>query len=742
MGMLDKLKSKDKKGLFSSNDEFVSYSTGILPLDYANGFWQDVVDRKTHEIKHIPVVGIIGGTFVSIIGDTGTGKMEPVSNKIATTKGIKCFGDLKIGDKIFDEKGKPVSVIGTFPQGIKDVYEVLFEDGRTVKCGLQHLWEVHYGNEVSVFDVEKLLEFNDLTQFYVKNDHRVLFPDIELNLPNHPVMLAAFYNYGVLDSEDLCFECVLGEVEAILIGLRYGDVAYDKIELVTNNDTFLVYLVKDGIRIKTNEVFEKFIDRFGKTPLLNRDFPECYLYIDEICYNNLYNAFIEFDNETYDNRMFINNKEVLDYLLFIFRRFGYVMTVDDFGLTINGEDVTRYCVTVDYKPMLKMANIRKLDYQEQQMCIMVDNPRHLYLTENFTTTHNTTFADQLGFNIIRSFEDGMLYHIDAEKTSLKQRILKICGLSAEDGMDDERLVIKKENTSIEDVLEMINAICDVKEEGGDEFKYDVPSKKYLGETFRAYIPTVFIIDSLPTFNSKEYNTDDLGTNMDQARASKDISRFFNNVIDKMLKYNITVIVINHIRPKVETNPYAQPPKGLMMLKPTETLVRGQVAQYLTQSYFRIDMVKSNSYSRDQEGFEGFRAQIQIAKSKTNFVGSSVCVAFNKDIGFDPIYTLFEFADSIGLVEGRNPYLYFQSMEAYKFNRKDFRRKYIEEKDFRDCLMALLKPYFEALLGSKELAENERVVYGDFMNMDTVESAIINSDIDVSAITSKKSKKKK
>ena len=40
MGLLAELDSKDKKGLFRDDDTIISYSTGILPFDYANGYWQ------------------------------------------------------------------------------------------------------------------------------------------------------------------------------------------------------------------------------------------------------------------------------------------------------------------------------------------------------------------------------------------------------------------------------------------------------------------------------------------------------------------------------------------------------------------------------------------------------------------------------------------------------------------------------------------------------------------------------
>ena len=73
MSFMQELDAGDKKGLFRSNDTFVNYSTGILPLDYANGFWL-TVDDGYGGLKKVPVTGIIGGTFVSVIGPTGSGK--------------------------------------------------------------------------------------------------------------------------------------------------------------------------------------------------------------------------------------------------------------------------------------------------------------------------------------------------------------------------------------------------------------------------------------------------------------------------------------------------------------------------------------------------------------------------------------------------------------------------------------------------------------------------------------------
>lgn len=74
-------------------------------------------------------------------GINESGKEQPVSEPVLSEHGWKPIGDIKVGDKIFGSNGELQTVLGVYPQGKKDVYEVKFNDGRVVRCGLDHLWE-------------------------------------------------------------------------------------------------------------------------------------------------------------------------------------------------------------------------------------------------------------------------------------------------------------------------------------------------------------------------------------------------------------------------------------------------------------------------------------------------------------------------------------------------------------------------------------------------------------------------
>ncbi len=320
-----------------------------------------------------------------------------------------------------------------------------------------------------------------------------------------------------------------------------------------------------------------------------------------------------------------------------------------------------------------------------------------------TGVGKSTLAIQIGWNIVKNFKNGMLIIVDCEKTNTKQRIVNLLNADYE----EPRIRLNKSHTTIEDVLDSFNAICNAKEAAGKAYMYEIKNRSYDGKPFWMYEPTVFIIDSLPAFNGKDYNVTDLGNQIDQMKASKDITRFYTNILDRAWKYNIIFIVVNHVRPSTNVNPYQAPPQGLLMINPqTEVLPRGTVPQYFSNTYFRVKTKKSAAYTMEDDGFIGYKCEIVLAKSKTNVVGTTFPVAFNSSIGFDPIYSIYEFADSLGLVKGRNPYLTISGFDERKFNRKEFNSLMISDKEFREGVLRALKPYYESLLGSKKTNDEE------------------------------------
>ena len=81
-------------------------------------------------------------------------------SKVQTPKGPVNIEDIKVGDKVFGQDGKPTKVLTVSPQGAKPIYEITFQSGRSVKCCLDHLWEVRSWNSEN-FQVKRTEELLD-----------------------------------------------------------------------------------------------------------------------------------------------------------------------------------------------------------------------------------------------------------------------------------------------------------------------------------------------------------------------------------------------------------------------------------------------------------------------------------------------------------------------------------------------------------------------------------------------------
>lgn len=77
-----------------------------------------------------------------IADPVGTGKSLPLDAPVLTPSGFRRMGDLKVGDPLVDPEGKSSEVTGVFPQGHKQTYRITFSDGSTAESSEDHLWQV------------------------------------------------------------------------------------------------------------------------------------------------------------------------------------------------------------------------------------------------------------------------------------------------------------------------------------------------------------------------------------------------------------------------------------------------------------------------------------------------------------------------------------------------------------------------------------------------------------------------
>lgn len=73
-------------------------------------------------------------------GAAGGGKALASDTPILTPYGMRAIGDLRVGDSVLAADGTRTQVIGVFPQGVRSLYRVTFQDGASLLADVDHKW--------------------------------------------------------------------------------------------------------------------------------------------------------------------------------------------------------------------------------------------------------------------------------------------------------------------------------------------------------------------------------------------------------------------------------------------------------------------------------------------------------------------------------------------------------------------------------------------------------------------------
>jgi predicted ribonuclease YlaK len=194
---------------------------GALPVKYnaANGTIKRLVSiedgimgLKTKNLEQVFAMDALlddNIKLVSLIGQAGTGKAQPLDSKLLTPSGWVFMGDIKVGDLVIGKNGKPTKVMGVFPQGKKSIYEVKFSDDTIVECCDEHLWTVQSSKDRDRKLPYKTMQLKDMIKDGItlpkrgdrKNYSIPLVEPVEFNKKNHfihPYILGSLIGDGTM----------------------------------------------------------------------------------------------------------------------------------------------------------------------------------------------------------------------------------------------------------------------------------------------------------------------------------------------------------------------------------------------------------------------------------------------------------------------------------------------------------------------------------------------------------------
>ena len=725
--LLVALHNNDKKNLFKTNVTTAFIKTGFPLFDYYFGSVVNVHDELGNLIGQEPRVGQAVGTFNLLIGNSGSGKALPNSMTIPTPDGYKYMKDIKVGDYVIDKHGKPTLVSGVYPQGKKQIFNIHFSDGRAAECSADHLWEV------SNRDGKKtVLSTSEIRDAYFQH------PDVTyyVDTLTHPVDYNAKeiscdpYLYGVFLTANANAVHFIGLGEKVEQGCPDTPLMFFSIH---KDEVLETIAEKLNAEPEENANHRYAFKKEGKYVTANDVFPE---YARE-----MYAGMIPFDllHNSYDVRMELlrglmdadgtiasvdpmrdvyfhcNTSYLPKFVVALVRNLGYNATIttrkySDIGskwydilLQVPASlkrqlftDSKRYKIAAscddddDKFKRIKITGVDMTWSSEECTCIYVENEDHLFLTDQYIPTHNTTLGAQIAANIIRQYTYANAVHFDCEQrfdTSRCETITKLPS-SYFDTVKGERYLIKSGSFGLDTIQEMIVKMYVQKMKLKDQLTVPSGFKDEFGRDVMILQPTVIIIDSITTVLNETFNPDSakeaadaegLRTNTEGARDAKTLKGFFKDIIPLCKEANIIVYGINHINSNMSMNAFIPVAKQQNYLKQDESIPGGRTMIYYPFNIVKLTAKPSDDFTEEGDGFAGHMVMVEPIKSSSNQSGNnskgiSFELVFSHKEGFDNLRSMVMYGRDHGLIEGNKARLKFRDDPDCSFTWRNLERE--------------------------------------------------------------------
>jgi hypothetical protein len=175
-------------------------------------------DRGKHVLKNLRNGSTISGYAATANVASGGRKAQPLTASIFTPGGVKTMGEVSVGDRITGSGGKAVVVTGVYPQGEREVFEVLFSDGSKTECCGDHLWKVQSGWSVAGTLKDEVLPLSEVMGRYKASRYRIpMVSAIEFDagtpLPIDPYVMGSLLGDGYLTKTGILFSS--GDQESV-----------------------------------------------------------------------------------------------------------------------------------------------------------------------------------------------------------------------------------------------------------------------------------------------------------------------------------------------------------------------------------------------------------------------------------------------------------------------------------------------------------------------------------------------
>lgn len=315
----------------------------------------------------------------------GMGKAQPLDAKLLSPTGWKTMGEIKKDDLVAGSDGKFHKVKDVFPQGKKPIYRVTFEDNTSAECCEEHLW-------ITFQQSENKLAVRSLAQ--IKNTLLT-----GAGKPNHYIPMVM----------PIQFEEKKLPLSGYLVGLFVSNQG--QTSLLANKDAFKTSERMAETYQKLQNAFGEQMVNFSEEPFI----PKEYLWASVRQRTELLEGMMAFSGRLVKDahneikgKYHTDSPRMKEDFMFLIRSLGGIVVVTEkknqkgeifyyleFELPASLSDLETGAQTSTnnrLSPLFKY--ITKIDFigNKEAACIKIDSTDSLYVTDDFTLTHNTAFV--------------------------------------------------------------------------------------------------------------------------------------------------------------------------------------------------------------------------------------------------------------------------------------------------------------------------------------------------------------
>lgn len=390
---------------------------------------------------------------------TGGGKALTLDSKIKIPGGWQTMGSTKVGDVITSRDGTPTMVTGVYPQGIEQVYRVTFRDGRFVDCSGDHLWKVFNARGYKPDERWSVISTSEIKRLLVLKNHHILYvPLIEseigmdVSLPLDPYLMGSLLGNGCLTRGPLSYSSSDHDhVEKLNTTLANSNL---QLHPTSKYDYRVRLIIRDQVNRSNYLLAElKKLSLIGKLSY-EKFIPKIYLEGSHQQRIALLQGLMDTDG-TVDQKSTTSYSTASEQLAkdvqYLVRSLGGLASISVRAApayTYKGQRLIgrpSYRVNIRHpKPStlfslerkktlanddnqyaktlkLRIVTVEAIGTAETQ-CISVDHPEKLFVTNDFTTTHNTATS------LISLAAVGMCIAVVIQPTYTDQWLTAICSI--------------------------------------------------------------------------------------------------------------------------------------------------------------------------------------------------------------------------------------------------------------------------------------------------------------------------